>query len=109
MWQQRSRVSWLKEGDNNTRYFHSKATARRRANTIAHIRDNNGLLCEDGESLQRIVVLYFENIFTFVSQSTFDIMPYLLNAIPSKVLAAQNAILTEPYSERDFFVARLCS
>ncbi|KAL9668706.1 hypothetical protein QQ045_006244 [Rhodiola kirilowii] len=105
VWQQRPRVSWLKEGDNNTRYFHSKATARRRTNTIAHLRDSNGYLCEDAESLQHIVMQYFVNIFSSVNQFTYDTMPYFLTDIPPKVSAAQNDILNESYSKREIFAA----
>lgn len=33
-WQQRSRITWLLEGDRNTTYFHSKATSRARRDQI---------------------------------------------------------------------------
>ncbi|KAL9664990.1 hypothetical protein QQ045_020399 [Rhodiola kirilowii] len=42
MWQQRSRVSWLKAGDNNTAFFHRKANGRRKANLISQLRDVEG-------------------------------------------------------------------
>lgn len=39
MWAQRSRVLWAKQGDRNTKYFHSCATRRYRKNMIKGIRD----------------------------------------------------------------------
>ena len=41
MWAQRSRVLWARQGDRNTKYFHSCATRRYRKNVIEGIRDDD--------------------------------------------------------------------
>ncbi|XP_041011306.1 uncharacterized protein LOC121255085 [Juglans microcarpa x Juglans regia] len=42
MWQQRSRALWLKEGDKNFKFSHSKATIRRKKNKILRLQDDLG-------------------------------------------------------------------
>ncbi|KAG7942844.1 hypothetical protein I3843_15G007300 [Carya illinoinensis] len=42
MWQQRSRVLWLANGDQNTKFFHFKATQRQRRNSISGLKDDDG-------------------------------------------------------------------
>lgn len=42
MWQQRSKVQWMRLGDRNTKYFHLKALERKKENAINRIMDENG-------------------------------------------------------------------
>lgn len=42
-WRQRSRVSWLKEGDKNTKKFHAQCNQRRKTNLIRGLRDDDGV------------------------------------------------------------------
>jgi hypothetical protein len=42
IWLQRSRISWLTEGDSNTNFFHQKAQWRARKNKIKKLRKENG-------------------------------------------------------------------
>ena len=42
MWLQRSRISWLQNGDRNTIFFHKKASSRYRKNVIEGLLDENG-------------------------------------------------------------------
>lgn len=63
-WKQRAKLFWLKEGDENTRFFHSSATAREKANRISFLLNNEGDRVEDHEGMCRIVCDYFTTLFT---------------------------------------------
>ncbi|XP_077251854.1 uncharacterized protein LOC143891091 [Tasmannia lanceolata] len=53
-WRQKSRSRWLKEGDKNTAFFHSVASARRRGNWI-HSLNINGVWCEENGAIKQEV------------------------------------------------------
>ncbi|XP_074315259.1 uncharacterized protein LOC141651445 [Silene latifolia] len=63
-WKQRSRNMWLKEGDQNTKFFHRKASQRRERNHIANIVDGEGRVWVGREDVSRVAVNYFAGIFS---------------------------------------------
>ena len=80
MWKQRSRNRWLKEGDQNTSYFHCRANQRNQRNLITRLEDDNGTWIEDETGMGKVVEGYFEQIFTSSNPSGFD---HILSGIQS--------------------------
>lgn len=64
MWRQRSRALWLNHGDKNTNFFHGKAIQRRKTNFIRKLKDDNVWWWRGEEHYKRILVNYFEEIFS---------------------------------------------
>ncbi|XP_020704788.1 uncharacterized protein LOC110115767, partial [Dendrobium catenatum] len=49
-WRQRAKVLWMEQGDGNTYFFHSMASARRRSKSIDSIKlDDGSLISEQGD------------------------------------------------------------
>jgi hypothetical protein len=97
-WKQRSRVSWLREGDRNTRYFHRKATWRAKKNNIRSLRKNDGSLTQNPEEMGTIASEFFLNLFT-VDES---VQPELaVEAMNKKVTDQMNADLCRDMTEEE--------
>ncbi|XP_065639159.1 uncharacterized protein LOC112036069 [Quercus suber] len=58
-----SRRTRLKEGDNNTRFFHRLANSHRRANHIRSI-EVDGVLYEDESAVKSQVIQFYQNLYT---------------------------------------------
>lgn len=95
LWQQRSRVDWLKSGDPNTRYFHSRATQRNRRNFISKLVLEDGTRVEDKQEIVKVMVDYFKTCFTSTNSTSFD---SILDGIDTKVTTAMNAELTKCFT-----------
>uniref|UniRef100_A0A2N9I518 Reverse transcriptase domain-containing protein n=1 Tax=Fagus sylvatica TaxID=28930 RepID=A0A2N9I518_FAGSY len=102
MWRQRSRTSWLKEGDRNTRYFHSKASHRRRRNSLAVLRLENGDLITDSEQIGSQFVDYYQELFTVAPLEGVDA---ILKGIQPRVTNEMNMKLTCQFIELDVTTA----
>ena len=64
MWRQRSRVSWLTQGDRNTKYFHGKASQRRRRNYISRLSDERGRWHDSNEEIADLMIEYYNTLFS---------------------------------------------
>lgn len=62
LWRQKSRVQWLKEGDQNTKFFHKMASIKRSINHIHCLKVGDEMV-EDVEDIKTQMEDYFINQF----------------------------------------------
>ena len=69
MWKKRSRALWLKEGDQNTKFFHNRASHRYKRNRIKELKIEAGIICTNEEEISNILIDYYQKLFTSASPS----------------------------------------
>ena len=65
-WKQRARADWLSTGDKNTKYFHAKASQRRRKKQIEGIENSDGRWLDTESGVAGAIECYFQDIFTSI-------------------------------------------
>ena len=98
MWGQRAKVQWLKDGDRNTRFFHSKASQRRRKNYIKGLYDNEGQWCTNPSRMEEIVLEFYQALFTSQNPENFD---EILAQIPRVVTDDMNNDLMAEFQKEE--------
>ncbi|XP_058746958.1 uncharacterized protein LOC131619936 [Vicia villosa] len=78
MIRQKSRERWVKEGDNNTKFFHSNLRARMRRNEIVTVENNMGVSLEFVQEIKEEVKKQFEDRFS----GDHTLRPYLKHVTP---------------------------
>jgi len=62
LWKQKSRIRWLKEGERNTKFFHSTTIQRRMHNTITFIQKQDGRRVEKHTEIEQEFIDHFEEV-----------------------------------------------
>lgn len=75
-------MAWLKHGDKNTKFFHSKATQRHKRNHIKGIKNSQEHWLEEVEDIAKVAINYFDNMFC---EGSCDQMEECLESILAKV------------------------
>ncbi|KAL2892194.1 LINE-1 reverse transcriptase-like protein [Bienertia sinuspersici] len=91
-WKQRSRQDWLKGGDKNSSFFHTKTKQRRDRNNITSVWDRAGNEYSDEDQMAETFASYFEELFTSGKQAdpstVSDLIQPMISSELSDMLAA---------------------
>jgi hypothetical protein len=98
MWKQRSKIRWLQEGNKNTKFFHNKASQRKRKNQVSGLQDEHGLWKMEAGEIERIVESYFTNIFTSSNPPNFG---SILDVVETTVTADMNTQLSQTFQAEE--------
>ncbi|PON76387.1 hypothetical protein PanWU01x14_034410 [Parasponia andersonii] len=90
IWKQKSREDWLKEGDQNTKFFHASTVVRRKRNHILAIEKNNGDWLRCRATIGNYLNENFTNLFTLSNPVISEELEVLID---SSITAEENAEL----------------
>uniref|UniRef100_A0A2N9I0Z5 Reverse transcriptase domain-containing protein n=1 Tax=Fagus sylvatica TaxID=28930 RepID=A0A2N9I0Z5_FAGSY len=90
VWRQKSRETWLKEGDRNSRFFHLSTVIRRKHNSIDAIKSDSGDWIISKSEIKKFVVSKFIDLFT---EEPISFPSGLDNLISPTISSMQNEAL----------------
>ncbi|XP_060965763.1 uncharacterized protein LOC133034618 [Cannabis sativa] len=96
-WKQRAKQFWLKEGDQNSKYFHKAASNRRRSNLISKLKNDQGVFVDWENGLSDVVVQYFMSLFSASNTDYREVIDCIDHVVPEMA----NLELTRPVLEEE--------
>ena len=88
--------------DKNTKFFHQRASQRRRTNNIEGLHDNDGEWKTRGDEVANIAEGYYKNLFT--SSNSLE-MEKVIKAVDHVVMEEMVQSLVQPYTEEELRTA----
>uniref|UniRef100_A0A1U7WFH7 Uncharacterized protein LOC104228034 n=1 Tax=Nicotiana sylvestris TaxID=4096 RepID=A0A1U7WFH7_NICSY len=96
-WQQKEGMTWFKEGDRNTKFFHAQVRGRRKRLQLNRIQNSGGTWIEEEQEIAEKAIKFYEEQFTEAATPlSFDIIEH----VPNLVNTEQNAeLIKQPTKE----------
>nr|GEX97601.1 reverse transcriptase [Tanacetum cinerariifolium] len=103
-WHQRSRVNWIKFGDQNTRFFHLSMIHRSQRNAITMLKNEEGEWVDDVVALNTLIKNHFTSIYTSVGVREFG---DVLDVIQPTVTEHMNTSLVDTIADNERHQAKM--
>uniref|UniRef100_A0A803M8Y9 Endonuclease/exonuclease/phosphatase domain-containing protein n=1 Tax=Chenopodium quinoa TaxID=63459 RepID=A0A803M8Y9_CHEQI len=101
-WRPQSRQDWLRFGDKNMSFFHTKASQRKSRNHIREIKDVAGNTFDDEEQVAEVMVQHFNDLFTSSVMVEAD---SVIEKVDSAISNEQFEDLAAPFTAKGFSVS----
>ena len=95
-WKQKSHVKGLREGDKNTKFFHSATVSNRLASNIYNLKLPNGAHVGTKAEVEEALVNHFKEIMTEDNNARGQDIDRITSLIPRNVAREDNENLTKP-------------
>ncbi|XP_026399009.1 uncharacterized protein LOC113294849 [Papaver somniferum] len=94
----KERISWIQDGDVNSKFFHTSIKLRQAQNAISEIEDSSGNFVTDQLGISNVLINYFSTKFAHQNVSIHD---SFFEAAPTVITAEDNSFLEKVPSEED--------
>ncbi|XP_026399972.1 uncharacterized protein LOC113295858 [Papaver somniferum] len=98
----KARISWIQDGDVNTKYFHTSIKLRQAQNSIYEIEDSYGNIITDQNGIFNVLIDYFSTKFAHQNVSIND---SFFEAAPIVITTEDNSYLENVPTEEDIKTA----